>query len=139
MKIGIIKYRKYEERVLLNEHFIIDDLFKIILSDRDFEKFQIIDQSGNLLLSTQFNETGKAVEYLTILQVKRDEEILGTTFNIYNNPQFTYKTKVTWTVNGGIYKTKKKAQKYADRINHKAKLLIVKLIDRQNTENSSHH
>jgi hypothetical protein len=139
MKIGIIKYRKYEERVLLNEHFIIDDLFKIILNDDDYIKFQIIDEKGNLLLSTQYNETGKAVEYLKAVKVKREEEILWTIYDAYKTQSLIHKTKVTWKVNSGIYKTKKEAQKYADRINHKAKLLIVKLIDRKSTENSSNH
>lgn len=130
MKTGIITYRKYEERVKLDAHFITADLFNIILNDADYVKFQIVDEKENLLLSTLYSETGKNVEYLNVVQVQREEEILGTTYNAYNNPQFTYKTKVTWKVGCGICKTKKEAQQYADRINAKAKLLIEKIINR---------
>jgi hypothetical protein len=137
--IGIIKCRKYEERLILNEHFIIDNLFNIILSDSDYIKFQIVDQSGNLLLSTHYPETGKTVEYLKVVQVKREEEILGTTYNACKTPSLVHNTKVTWTVSGGIYKTKKEAQKYVDRINGKAKLLIEKYVHRNSCENSANH
>lgn len=136
MKIGIITYRKDEERVTLNEHFVIDDLFNIILNNSDFVKFQIVDRNGSLFLSTQYNETRKGVEYLEVVQVKRDEEILWTVYNAYKTPSLVHKTKVTWTVNGGIIKTKKEAQKYADRINGKARLLLEKFIEGKDTINT---
>ncbi|PWN64117.1 hypothetical protein [Chryseobacterium viscerum] len=129
MKIGIITYKKYEELVTLNEHLVINDLFNIILNDSDFVKFQILDRNGNLFLSTHYGETGKGIEYLEVLQVKRDEEILWTIYDAYKTPSLVHKTKVTWKVNGGICKTKKEALKYVDRINHKAKLLIEKFVD----------
>lgn len=129
MKIGIIKYRKYEERVLLDTSFVTDGLIKIILTDKDYLKFQIIGENEELLLSTDFSETGKDVAYLNVVKVRRDEEILGTTYNAYKTPQFSYKTKVTWTVDGGICKRKKQAQEYADKINDKARRLIEKFIE----------
>lgn len=134
MKIGIITYRKHEERELLDEHFIIDDLFNIILNDDDFVKFQIIDEKGNLLLSTHYRETGKTAEYLNAVKVKREEEILWTVYDAYKTPALFHKTKVTWTVGGGIIKTKKEAQKYADKINHKARLLIEKYVERRTSQ-----
>ncbi|MCT2561848.1 hypothetical protein [Chryseobacterium herbae] len=136
MKIGVIKYRKYEERVTLNEHFIIDDLFNIIINDKDYVKFQIIDTNGNLLLSTHYDEAGATIEYLKVVKVKREEEILGTTYNAFNIPQFVYKTRVTWIVKGGSFKTKKEAQKYVDRTNTRAKGLIEKVIARKSSENN---
>jgi hypothetical protein len=129
MNIGIIKYRKYEERVLLDTSFVTVDLLKIILSDKDYIKFQIVDEIENLLLSTDFSETGKDVAYLNVAKVKRVEEILGTTYNAYKTPAYSYKTKVRWTVNGGICKTKKQVQGYADKINLKARLLIEKFVE----------
>ena len=130
MKIGIITYIKYEERVTLDAHFITADLFDIILNDTDYLKFQIVDEKGNLLLSTDWNETEESVSYLKVVKVVREEEITGTTYNAYNTPQFTYKTKVSWTVNGGICKTKKEALRYADKVNLKASLLMKKFVER---------
>lgn len=133
MKIGIIKYRKYEERVLLGEHFIIDDLFNIILNDPDYVKFQIVDEKENLILSTQYNETGESVAYLGVFKVKREEEILGTTYDAYKTPSLVHKIKVTWKVDGGICKTKKEAHRYADKLNRKARLLIEKFVEGKDT------
>jgi hypothetical protein len=136
MKTGIITYRKYEERVTLNAHFITTDLFNIILNDTYYVKFQIVDEKENLLLSTDWKEAGESVSYLKVVKVERDVEILGTTYNAYNTPSLTYKTKVTWIVDGGRCKTKKEAHRYADKINLKASRLIEKFIEGRDTINN---
>jgi len=135
MNIGIITYKKYEERVLLGEHFKTADLFRIIWNDPDYVKFQIVDESETLLLSTHYPETGENVAFLKVVQVKREVEILRTTYNAYYTPQLTYKTKVLWKVDGGTCQSKKEAHDYAGHINSKAKLLIEKLVQ---LNNSSH-
>ncbi|WP_316795533.1 hypothetical protein [Pedobacter agri] len=135
MNIGIITYKKYEERVFLNEHFKTNDLFRVICDDPDYVTFQIVDESETLLLSTHFPETGENVAFLKIVQVKREVEILGKTYNAYYTPQLTYKTKVSWKVDGGICQSKKEAHDYARHINAKAKLLIEKCVQ---LNNSSH-
>lgn len=137
MKIGIIKYRKYDEWVLLGQHFIIDDLINIILNDADYVKFQIVDGKENVLLSTHYPDTGNAVEYIEVLKVKREVEILSTTYNAYKTPSLVHKTKVTWITAHGGFKTKKKAQKYADTINHTARFSIEKFIT-QNDDRKTH-
>lgn len=136
MKIGIIKYRKYDERVLLGEYFIIDDLFNIILNDADYVKFQIVDEMENLVLSTDWKEKGESVAYLGLAKVKREEEILWSTYNAYKTPSMIHKTKVTWKVDCEICRTKKEAHKYADKINLKARLLIEQFIGRRSIENN---
>ncbi|MBT2559862.1 hypothetical protein J7E50_18235 [Pedobacter sp. ISL-68] len=137
MKIGIIKYRKYEELVLLDGSFITEDLFKIIFSDPDYVKFQIVDEKENLLLSTHYNETGEGVEFLNVVKVTREVEILGTTYDAYKTPSMVHKTKVTWKAVLSEFKTKKGAQKYADRINLKAKMLIEKFIYKTNHQHEN--
>jgi hypothetical protein len=138
MKTRIITYKNYEERVLLGEHFNTVDLFKIIWNDPDYIKFQIVDEAETLVLSTHYAETGKSVAYLKVVHVKREEEILGKTYNAYNTPQFTYKTKVSWTVDGGTFKNRKEAHKNADRINLNASLLIEKYVEPTSTSNNKY-
>lgn len=128
MKIGIITYKKFAERVLLDCTFIIDDLFSIMLSDSDYVKFQIVDEKENLLLSTHYPDTQVKAEYIQVLRVKREVEILGTTYDAYKTPSLVHKTKVTWKTTHGSFKTRKEAQKYADRMNLKARLSIEKFI-----------
>lgn len=128
MKIGIITYKKFAERVFLDCTFIIDDLFSIILSDSDYVKFQIVDEKENLLLSTHYPDTQVKAEYIQVLRVKREVEILGTTYDAYKTPSLVHKTKVTWKTAQGSFKTRKEAQKYADRMNLKARLSIEKFI-----------
>lgn len=124
MKIGVIKYRKYEERVLLNQHFVIDDLFRIILEDKDFVWFNIIDESEQVLVSTWFPDTKNGAQFIEVLKVKKEVEILGTTYDAYKDPPFKYRTKITWQTGSYGFKTKKGAQGYVDKINHRARLAI---------------
>ena len=124
MKIGLIKYRKYKERVLLNEHFVIDDLFKIILEDEDFKWFNILDEKENVLLSTWYPDTEKGAEFIQVLKVKKEVEILGTTYNAYNTPSLTHRTKTTWKAGSNTYKRKKDAQGYVDQTNTRARQII---------------
>ncbi len=64
MKIGIITYEKFAERVTLDNMFNMDDLFNIMLTDNDYVKFQIIDENENLVLSTHYPETGDNIIYM---------------------------------------------------------------------------
>jgi hypothetical protein len=130
MKIGVIKYRKYEERVLLDKHFIIDDLFKIILTDKDFMWFNIIDEKENVLLSTWYPDTEKGAKYIRVAtKVKREVEILGTTYNAYKTPSYTYRTKTTWKVGSYSFRLKKDAQGYVDQTNRRARWAIEKYME----------
>ncbi len=129
MKIGVIKYRQFEERVLLDEHFVIDELFKIILEDEDFKWFNIVDEKDNVLLTTWFPDTKNDAEFIQVVSVKKDVEILGTTYNAYNTPSLTHRTKTTWKVGSYTYKRKKDAQEYADRTNRSARFAIEKYVD----------
>lgn len=128
MKIGLIKYREYEERVLLNKHFVIDDLFKIILEDKDFKWFNILDEKGNILISTWYPDTKKGAEFIQVLKIKKEVEILGTTYNAYNIPSLTHRTKTTWKAGSNTYKRKKDAQVYVDQTNRKARFSIAQLL-----------
>lgn len=127
MNIGVITYKKYDENVLLDSNFNIDELFKIILTDKDFKKFEIFDRNKNLLMSTNFSDVDVS-QWLHIVCVKREEEIIGTTYNAYASPSTTHKTKVIWLVDGGIHKNKKDAHNYADKINHRMILKIKEFI-----------
>lgn len=130
MNIGIITYRKYEERVLLNRHFSTDGLFIIILNDPEYRKFQVVDGQERLLLSTDYSETGNGAEYISVAKVERVVEITGTTYDAYRTPSTVHRTKVTWKVGSGIHKTKKDAEAHVAEANRRAREVIERLVDR---------
>lgn len=129
MNIGIITYNKYEERVILNEHFVIDDLFSIVQHDTEYRRFQVVDGRENLVLTTDFRESGCGAEYLTMAKLERSDELIGTEYNGFKTPSTTHKYKTVWKVNGGICKGKWDAHQYAERINGKARLILERYID----------
>ncbi|MBX2948064.1 MAG: hypothetical protein KF704_02200 [Crocinitomicaceae bacterium] len=128
MNIGIITYTKYEERVLLNEHFVIDDLLRIVQEDETYRRFRVVDGKGNLLVSTDYRDTGQGAEYLNMARLEKDVETVGTTYDAYKMPSTTHKYKTSWKVNGGICKGKRDAHQYAERINRKARLILERYI-----------
>lgn len=134
MNIGIITYTKYEERVLLNEHFAIDDLFSIVQHDGEYRKFQVVDGKENLLVSTDYQESKQGAEYLNMARLEKDVEIVGTTYNAYKTPSTVHKYKTTWTVNRGICKGKRDAEQYAERLNRKARLILERYVKKTEIE-----
>lgn len=134
MNIGIITYIRYEERVLLNKHFVIEDLFAIVQDDKEYRKFQVVDKKENLLLSTDYSEVEQGAEYLNMARLEKHVEILSTTYDAYKTPSTTHKYKTTWMVNSGICKGKKDAQDYAERINRKARITLEKYIEKTGNE-----
>ena len=130
MNIGVITYKKYDENVLLNAHFNIDELFNIILHDKDFVRFEIFDNDKKLLASTYYpNVDGKGL-YIHPVKVFKDEELKWTDYNGYRNPSTIRHYKVTWKVDGAVFKTKKKATVYAEISNEKQVRQILQFIDR---------
>lgn len=128
MNIGVITYVKYDERVLLNEHFVIDDLFAIVQHEYEYLKFQVVDGKGNLLVSTDHRETEQGAEYLNMARIVKDVEIVGTTYDAYKTLSTTHKYKTTWTVNHGKCRGKRDAEEYAKRINRKARSILEKYV-----------
>lgn len=128
MNIGIITYTKYEERVLLNEHFSIDDLFAIVQHDTGYRMFQVVDGRENLLLTTDFRESECGAQFLNMARLERTDELLSTEYNAFKTPSTTHRYKTVWKVNGGICKGKRDAHKYAERINRKARLILERYI-----------
>jgi hypothetical protein len=136
MNIGVITYKKYDENVLLNAHFNIDELFRIILHDKDFISFEIFDRDNKLLASTYYpNVDGKGT-YIHPVKVFRDEELKWTDYNAFRTPSTIRHYKVTWKVDGAVFRTKKKATEYADLVNSRLACRIEPFIDR-NTFRSS--
>lgn len=111
--IGVITYKNYEERVIIDNNFNIDELYAIIENDKDFVSFHIEGETENQKIAKP-------------RVVTREEETIGTTYNAYNENPLTFKTKVTWKVTGGAYfKTKKEAEKYCTKMNNSDRLLLV--------------
>lgn len=119
MNIGVITYKKYDENVQLDTGFSIAELFKIILDDKDFVRFEIFDRDKNLLVSTHYPDVEKKGLYIRPVKLERKEEIKGVDYNAFRTPSTIYKTKVDWEVSGAVFRTKKKAQEYADKVNGK--------------------
>lgn len=131
MNIGTITYSKYDEKVLLNRYFNSAELFKIILNDRDFVRFEIFDRENNLLLSTHYPNVEHKGICIKVVKVKKEEEITGTTYDAYRTPSTIHRIKVRWNVNGARFRTKKKAIEYADSENRKTALKIERFVDRR--------
>ncbi|WP_333889363.1 hypothetical protein, partial [Sphingobacterium siyangense] len=96
--IGVLTFRKFDENVLLNSHFAIAELLKIILYDLDFVRFEIFDKNKKLLLTTNRFEEEPDVVIIQPAKVERDEEIKWTNFNAYRTPMYIYGKKIEWVV-----------------------------------------
>lgn len=130
MNIGVITYKKYDENVLLNAHFNIDELFKIILNDKDFVKFEIFDSHKKLLVSTQFNDIQGEGLFIRPVKVEREEEIKWIDYYAYRTPSTVRHKKIRWNVSGARFKTRKKAIEYATNVNYQIAKEIAVFIDR---------
>lgn len=128
--IGVLTFRKFDENLLLNSHFDTEELFKIILNDIDFVRFEILDKNRKLLLTTNRFEEEPDVVIIQAAKVERDEEIKWTNFNAYRTPMYIYGKKIEWKVNGRIFKTKKSARVFAELTNSEVAAIIEKFIDR---------
>lgn len=128
--IGVLTFRKFDENVLLNSSFDIEQLFKIILYDVEFERFEIFDKNKKLLLTTSQFEKEPNVFIIQLVKVERDEEVKWTNFDAYRTPMNLYGKKVEWKVNSRIFKTKKSATAFAEFTNSNIAEIIEKFIDR---------
>lgn len=131
MNIGTITYSKYDERVLLNWNFNSAELFRIMLGDRDFVRFDIFDRENSLLLSTHYPDVEHEGVHIKVVQAVKEQEITGTTYDAYRTPSTVHRIKVRWNVNGARFRTKKKALEYADSENRKTALKIEQFVDRR--------
>ncbi|MDR6919545.1 hypothetical protein [Chryseobacterium sp. 2987] len=134
MNIGVITYKKYDENVLLNAHFNIDELFTIILQDQDFVRFDIFDSNNKLLASTSFSDVDGKGLYIHPVKVFRDEELKWTDFNAFRTPSTIRHYKVSWKVDGAVFRTKKKASEYATEVNSQVARKIAVFIDRRSSK-----
>lgn len=134
MNIGIITYAKYEERVLMDEHFVFDVLLSIVQHDKDYRKFQVVEAKGNVLLSTSGMDNEQGATPLIIAKIEKEVEQVGMVYDGYKTPSTTFKYRTTWKVNGGICKGKKDAVEYADRLNRRAKALLERFIEKRSGE-----
>ena len=128
--IGVLTFKKFDENVLLNSHFDTAELFKIILYDLDFVRFEIFDKNKKLLLTTNRFEEEPNVVIIQLAKVERDENIKWTNFNAYRTPMYIYGKKIEWKVNGRIFKTKKSATTFAEFTNSDVVGIIEKFVDR---------
>ena len=128
--IGVLTFRKFDENVLLDSSFDTEELFKIILHDIDFVRFEIFNKNKKLLLTTNRLEEEPDVIIIQPAKVERDEEIKWTNFDAYRTPMYLYGKKVEWKVNSRIFKTKKSATVFAEFTNSNIAEIIEKFIDR---------
>lgn len=131
MNIGIITYKNYEERLLLNWNFNLLELFSIILNDKDFVRFEIFDRNNNLLLSTHYPHVEQKGVYIKIVKMEKEKEITGITYDAFRTPSTIRRIKVRWNVNGAKFRIKKRALEYVYWENRKAGLKIESFVDRR--------
>ncbi|MBW4360488.1 hypothetical protein [Flavobacterium taihuense] len=131
MNIGIITYRRYDERILLNWNFNLSELFNIILNDKDFVRFEIYDRNNILLLSTYYPNVEQKGVYIEIVNIKKEKEITGITYDAFRTPSTIRRIKVRWNVNGRRFRTKKGALEYVYWANRRATLKIESFVDRR--------
>jgi len=130
MNIGVLTFKKYDENVLLNANFKVEELINIILNDRDFVRFEIFDNDKNLLASTSYNHVEPQGVFIQPVKMERKEEIKGVDYYAFRTPSTIYKTKIRWQVRGANFRTKKRAVEYADQINRKVMRSLEQFIDR---------
>lgn len=116
-KIGTLRFKKFEENVIIDSNFDIDDLYRILDTDKDALSFSVDGDHGRCILFI----TGT-------VKVSRNEEILGTTYNALAKNPYKHKTKVTWNLSsGGYLLTKKAAEEAAELQNKKDRSILEKL------------
>lgn len=128
--IGILTFRKFDENILLNARFDLDELFKIMLNDVDFVRFEIFDKNKKLLLTTELYENDPHVIIIRPAKVERDENIKWINFDAYRTPMYRYGKNIEWKANGRIFRTKKEATVFAELTNKNLAAVIEKFIDR---------
>ena len=131
MNIGIITYKNYDERLLLNWNFNLLELIHIILNDKDFVHFEILDKNNSLLLSTHYPDVKQKGVYVEVVKMKKEKEITGITYDAYRTPSTIRRIKVRWNVNGTKFRIKKRALEYVYWQNRKAGLKIESFVDRR--------
>ena len=132
MNIGIITYKNYDERLLLNWNFNLLELIHIILNDKDFIRFEIFDKNNNLLLSTHYPDVEqRGVVYIEVVKMEKEKEITGITYDVFRTPSTIRRIKVRWNVNGAKFRIKKRALEYVYWKNRKASLKIESFVDRR--------
>ena len=131
MNIGIITYKNYDERLLLNWNFNLLELIHIILNDKDFVHFEILDKNNSLLLSTHYPDVKQKGVYVEVVKMKKEKEITGITYDAYRTPSTIRRIKVRWNVNGAKFRIKKRALEYVYWENRKAGLKIESFVDRR--------
>lgn len=131
MNIGIITYRKYDENVLLNRSFSTKELFDIILNDKDFVRFEILDGDKHTMLSTYYPHVEQQGVYIKVVRVEKEQEITGTTYDAYRTPSTVHRIKVRWNVDGARFRTKKLAIEHAEILNRRTARKIEQFVERK--------
>jgi len=131
MNIGVITYKRYDERILLNWNFNLLELFSIILNDKDFVRFEIFDKNNNLLLSTHYPDVEHKGVYIKVVKIEKEKEITGITYDAFRTPSTVRRIKVRWNVNGTKFRIKKRALEYVYWQNRRAGLQIESFVDRR--------
>ncbi|MGK6342482.1 hypothetical protein ACMGDK_09600 [Chryseobacterium sp. DT-3] len=131
MNIGVITYKQYDENVLLNAHFNLDELFRIILHDKEFIKFEIFDRERKLLASTYYPDVEKGKGFhILLFKVEREEEIKWIDYYAFRTPSTIRHTTVRWKVRGADLGTKKKATEFVNSSNNRVAGKLEEFIDR---------
>jgi len=132
MNIGVITYKKYDENVLLNAHFNVDELFRIILHDKDFEKFEVFDSNKKLLASTYYPDVEKGKGFhILLFKVEREESIKWIDYYAFRTPSTIRHAKVIWKVSGAVFRTRKKANEFVQSSNDRVATRLEGFIDRK--------
>nr|WP_315155602.1 hypothetical protein [uncultured Flavobacterium sp.] len=131
MNIGIITYKNDEKQLLLNWNFHLLELLSIMLNDKDFVRFQIVDRNNNLLLSTHYPDIEQNVIYIKVVKIEKDKEITRITYDAFRTPSTFRRIKVRWNVNGVKFRVKKRALDYVYWQNRKASMKIESFVDRR--------
>lgn len=131
MNIGVITYKRYDERILLNWNFNLLELLNIILTDKDFVRFEIFNRNSNLLLSTHYPDVEQKGVFIQVVKIEKEKEVTGITYDAFRTPSTIQRIKVRWDVNGTKFRIKKRALEYVYWQNRRAGLQIEGFVDRR--------
>ncbi len=122
MNLGFLTLENSTEQFFMNAKFNPRELFKVIHEYAVFVRFEVFDEKGTLLLSTDLTRLADGVHLLRSVVVERKE---------ISNLQFCErfglllpKNKVHWEVDGLPFPLKKDAVAYAKAINEHMQSLL---------------
>ncbi len=135
MNLGFLTLQNSTEQFMMNAKFNARELFKVIHEYAVFVRFEVLDEKGTLLLSTDLARLSDGMHLLRPVRVERKE-----TSNLQFCERFGLllpNNMVHWEVDGVPFRKKKDTVAYARAINSYMCALLSELCDTDHKEQAN--